>query len=216
MKCFLLLVMLFLSEMGWCADGDEFTVKSVEGVDVTYQVISEQQKTCQVGGFLYRSAIDGQTSGEVTIPASVNGYTVEAIGDYAFVGCMSLQRVAIPSTVMRIGEKAFYQCEGLTTMEFLQSANGIQIGNAAFMNCKSLQTLILPEGLEVVSQELCSQCSNLNKVVIPNSAKLIEPNAFYVCRSLKDVTIGSGVKLIGRNAFFSCEALQQIVLPHSA
>ena len=33
----------------WGADGDEFTAKTIEGIDMTFKVISEADKTCQVG-----------------------------------------------------------------------------------------------------------------------------------------------------------------------
>lgn len=35
----------------------------------------------------------------VTIPSSVNGFTVDRIGDFAFNGCSNLESVEIPHTV---------------------------------------------------------------------------------------------------------------------
>ena len=69
----------------WCNDGDVFKVTSVEGYEVTYKVLSEKNKTCQVGdgtssatNFLsitYGSSFD--------VPSEVKGYKVIKIGNSA-------------------------------------------------------------------------------------------------------------------------------------
>ena len=45
----LLLAMILLPLAGWCADGDTFTVTTTEGQTMTVMVLSEADKTCQVG-----------------------------------------------------------------------------------------------------------------------------------------------------------------------
>lgn len=82
--------------------------------------------------------------------------TVDSIAPYAFIGCMNLksvgipsslthisdyaffhsgvQSVTIPSTVTSIGDGAFYYCENLTSVTF--SENIESIGAGAFANCK--------------------------------------------------------------------------------
>ena len=45
----LLLAMILLPLAGWCADGDTFTVTTAEGQTMTVMVLSEADKTCQVG-----------------------------------------------------------------------------------------------------------------------------------------------------------------------
>ena len=51
-------------------------------------------------------------SGALTIPSTVEiggeSYTVTAIGDMAFMGCVKLTSVLLPATVQTIGEGAFY------------------------------------------------------------------------------------------------------------
>ena len=79
----LMLLFLFSVFPAWAADGDTFTANTVEGVEMTFKVISEEDKTCQVGdGDDF--CIPVSTTGIVTIPQNVNGYSVITIGSCAF------------------------------------------------------------------------------------------------------------------------------------
>ena len=56
----------------------------------------------------------GSYSGVVVIPESVEHdgatYCVTSIGEYAFYNCFGLTSVTIPNSVTSIGESAFYNC----------------------------------------------------------------------------------------------------------
>lgn len=52
------------------------------------------------------------SSSDLKIPETVNGYTVKAIGDYAFFGS-AVKSVTIPKTVEEIGKWAFESCDNL-------------------------------------------------------------------------------------------------------
>ena len=54
--------------------------------------------------------IKDTNASELVIPEEIQGYTVVAIGEGAFVGCTSLTNVTIPDSVTRIGEGAFAGC----------------------------------------------------------------------------------------------------------
>ena len=59
----------------WCNDGDKFSATIAEGIDMIFTVLSETDKTCQVGsGQAFEPAISTSYLGSVTIPNSVNGY----------------------------------------------------------------------------------------------------------------------------------------------
>ena len=97
-----------LSSMGaWAADGDTFQASVPNDDDtvlMTFKIISEDGKTCQVGDGLkwclptvvyggmdeYNYDEYSTTTGTVTIPATVTyndaDYSVVAIGDFAFDG----------------------------------------------------------------------------------------------------------------------------------
>ena len=61
------------------------------------------------------------------------------ISDYAFSGCVDLQEVKIPSTVIKIGKYAFYNCSNLTKIEIPKSIE--EIAENAFEGCTSLKVI---------------------------------------------------------------------------
>ena len=81
----------------------------------------------------------GKYSGSINIPETVtyNGdgqtYTVTSIGQYAFRDCSGLTSITIPNSVTSIGYDAFYGCSGLTSITIPNSVTSI--GQAAFFGC---------------------------------------------------------------------------------
>ena len=85
-KSILLLLLLLCCIEARGADGDVFTANTVEGVKMTFKVLSENAKTCQVGeGIDNGACVLYTTSGSITIPQTANNYTVTSIGNYAFI-----------------------------------------------------------------------------------------------------------------------------------
>ena len=57
-----------------------------------------------------------QTSGEVTIPSEIDGYPVVGVSDTVFAGCVALETIDIPESVVRIGANVFETCSALETV----------------------------------------------------------------------------------------------------
>ena len=62
---------------------------------------------------------------EATIPSTLGGYTVTAIGDLAYSDCAGLTDIYIPDTITRIGYGAFSNCEDLTSIVIPRSVTSI-------------------------------------------------------------------------------------------
>ncbi len=128
-----------------------------------------------------------QPTGNLNIPSSVTysgtTYSVTSIGNYAFEECSGLTSVTIPNSVTSIGSKAFNYC-GLTSVTIPNSVTSI--GSRAFYYC------------------------GLTSVTIPNSVTSIGSGAFSLCRGLTSVTIGNSVTSIGSQAFNGCNYLKTV------
>ena len=150
-----------------------YTIQTVEGVNMTVVVTSENEKTCQVGVGEYAvPAISQSTEGVVTIPSEVNGYTVTTIGVSAFQSCKKITKVNIPNTVTSIGNHAFDQCAALESVNIPNSVTTIRDG--AFMECAKLASIELPNSLERLENYAFGDCPSLTSVVIPSSVTFMD------------------------------------------
>lgn len=87
------------------------TGKSVEGTEMSFLVYDETNKRVQVGN--NSCAINSFTSGTLTIPESIDDYSVMRIGEKAFSGCKYLKAIIVPNKVVAIYGGAFEDCSGL-------------------------------------------------------------------------------------------------------
>ena len=151
-------------------------------------------------------------SGSVTIPPSVaysgKTYDVTSIGDYAFYNCSGLTSVTIPNSVTSIGEKAFAKCSDLTSVTIGNSVTSI--GSSAFQGCNKVKTLNTNSNCCASISRFPDSKTTLNTLTLGNSVTSIGSYAFYGCSGLTSVTIGSSVKSIGSYAFYGCSVLKTV------
>ena len=93
------------------------------------------------------SDVPETTTGAITIPSSLGGYPVTSIGEYAFEDCSGLTSVTIPNSVTSIGKYAFSSCSGLTSITIPDSVTSI--GDLAFSCCPKLVEVIIKSSLSI-------------------------------------------------------------------
>ena len=97
-------------------------------------------------------------------------------------------RYAIPNTVTKIGEGAFYNADNLITITIPDSVKSIE--SDAFYDCDKLTSIAIPNGVTSIATYTFADCRVLQSVVIPQSVKKIDDNAFDFCGLLEDVYYG--------------------------
>ena len=109
--------------------------------------------------------------GDVVIPSTVryNGttYSVTSIGEVAFYDCIGLTSVTIGNSVTSIERSAFSGCSGLTSIN-------VASGNTHYSSIDGV--------LYNYVQDTLIQCPGAKtSVIIPNSVTSIGGYAFFVC-----------------------------------
>ncbi|MBQ3731382.1 MAG: leucine-rich repeat protein [Muribaculaceae bacterium] len=77
------------------------------------------------------------------IPGTALGYDVTEIGNDAFSNCDGITSIDIGPKVQSIGTWAFYGCTGLTSVTIPNSVT--YVGGMAFFNCSSLESIVIGE-----------------------------------------------------------------------
>ena len=133
-------------------------------------------------------------------PVSPAGDVITAIGDYAFCYCNAITSVTIPASVTSIGRNAFYDCPGLTEVNYLGDLAGwLNIGfvtltsnptyyaHSLTIGGEELTELIVPAGIERIRNYAFGYCTELTRVVLPESLTGIGEEAFRNCRGLTEI-----------------------------
>ena len=170
--------------------------------------------------------VNTDVSGDVVIPSTIpyNGttYRVTSIGESAFEDCSGLTSVTIPNSVTSIGKRAFSGCSGLTSVTIPTGVTSL--GEGTFAHCSRLTTLnfnaINCQDFEAYydyngGYYLPFSGTSLTTVNIGDSVQRIPANFVIGCSGLTSVTIGNSVTSIGKEAFYDCSGLTSVTIPNS-
>ena len=144
--------------------------------------------------------------GEYSIPDSVT-----YIGESAFSNCTGLTSITIPDSVIAID--GFWKCTGLTNITIPDSVTSIN--TQAFYGCTGLTSITIPDSVTSISYDAFSGCTGLTSINIPDSVTSISESAFGGCTGLTSINIPDSVTSIGRSAFYNCTGLTNITIPDS-
>ena len=211
-------------------DGDTFTANTVEGTPLIFKIISEADKTCQVGNGIYNgtwgsvdiaTAVDTAVVCKITIPEIANGYKVIEVGFEAFINCKHLTSLVIPNTVTKITHASLSHT-GLTSITIPSSVT--ELDYDILHSCDNLESIIVEEGNPIYdSRENCNAIietatttliTGCRTSMVPEGITKIGSAAFIQCRGLKTISLPNTVTSIDTQAFNSGD-LNYIELPNS-
>ena len=176
--------------------------------------------------------------GEVRIPAGVT-----VIGEKAFFGNNSVQRVMVPEGVTKIEDAAFMDCRLMRMLSLPKSLT--EAGPHAFWRCVQLSVVVCPPTVQISSEAWVKELSEkysrdfvivgnsitkylgpsgdaTNKyesknpdvdVVVPDGIRVIGRLAFNMWENIRTLSLPVGLEYIGWRAFGNCRGITELVLP---
>lgn len=139
----------------------------------------------------------------ITLPS-----TIEKIGMKAFLNCKNLEKIELSNTLRIIGESAFSGCESLVNFEIPPFVNKIE--ERAFRRCANLKRIKIPSGVRLISSYTFAECKNLIEIELHDSITALYDCAFRDC-GLRSLIIPSSVSFIGVFCFNNCTYLSNLI-----
>lgn len=161
-------------------------------------------------------------------------YSVVAIDDDAFYQHTNITEANLPTTIERIGKRAFKCCDKLETVQM--GDNVLSMGDEVFRSCPmlkdvrlsealhelpeycfsgdsmALKAIVLPDSIHTIGRDAFGKCKELEIIHMPIALERLERGAFWECRKLKYITLPAKVKSIGAAQFWYCDSLESITI----
>ena len=200
-----------------CAYAEEWTdangliwkyTTAVNSTETYAAIVGNGVYPVSAGRIVETGAIAKGTTGDLTIPSSINGVPVRTIGQWAFAYCRQLTSVTIPDTVTTIEDGAFASCSGMKRVFF--GANVRSVGSCAFLYCTSLNFVTLPKDAELGASSF-GGCESLRLLTADSnfSSGCHGVFGFWVGGLMLDLIGGGGVDM---DPLWDCTAISCIEL----
>ncbi len=126
---------------------------------------------------------------------------------HLYLGENEITDLVIPAGVTSIGEYAFYNCSGLTTVIFAEGSQLTSIGRDAFNGCSGLESITIPASVTSIGIYAFNGCSSLTSITIPASVTSIGNSAFRGCSLTSAIFEKKSGWVVGYNDNISANSL---------
>ena len=199
----------------------EETADFTEG---TYQNLTYRK----YADYIEISGYTNEISGELVIPAEIDGLPVASIAENAFAECEGLTSLTLPDSITSIADGAFF-CEAtVSAKKMFASDTKSAVKNYAFYNCFHLTEIHVSDTNPAFSTEngiLFNQDKTAlirypagkteTSYTIPDGVSVISSSAFSNCSVLQSVIFSDSVTEIGKHTFSYCSGLTDVAIPES-
>ena len=145
---------------------------------------------------------------------------VTSIGEYAFFNCKGLSSITIPNNITTINNHAFWYCRNLTSLSI--GNNVATIGEKAFSTCEKLSSVRLNCN-SIVSATRTADTSlksifgeQVQTYILDDGVTKVGSNAFSGCSNMNSIYISENITSIDKDAFSDCNGLTKVIVPNIA
>lgn len=213
---FILLMAVLLPQTAIAYD---FSAVSPSGHTLWYSIYYSGTTVSVVPQFTSSPYYTTKPIGDVIVPETVefNGvsYTVERIGEYAFYNCSGITSISLPSTILSIEQYAFYGCKGLSVINI---PDGItSIGYSSLYDCDKITSITIPHAVTYISNDAFRSCNNLDTVFFnaDSCSDSYSSSSPFYGSDIKIVYVGNNVKSIPNSIFNGITYLREVYLGDS-
>lgn len=163
----------------------------------------------------------------VVIPGTVEGKRVFAVGNYAFKGCVGIEKIIISDGIEALGNGVFLNCRELKEVVLPKTLK--RIGTTDPTDCpkilgslikyegafeySAVESIEIPDSVKYIGENTFAGCGKLRRIILPDKLKEIRENTFRWCRSLLEVEFPKELDTIRISAFEGCDAMRSVELP---
>ena len=174
-----------------------------------------------IGDIAYMAVSTGITS--CTFKESTS-----CIAGSAFENCKKITgSLVIPDSAKSLGERAFYKCSGITSVNI---GDGVEyFGHSVFMDCNKVTSIHIGKSLKEISVNDISSFNPYNRSLTTitvdanntvydsrnNCNAIIETSTNTLIFGCKNTIIPNDITSIGDDAFFTCYDLTSVTIPNS-
>ena len=123
-------------------------------------------------------------SGDVAIPAEIDGRPVVEIGADAFAGNAAITSISIPASVTNIAEGAFAGCSRLRSVSVISTMRESRLSDVFPDAIGSIESVAFVDGVETIPDNYFEGCTALETMDIAESVVEIGTNVFEACSAL--------------------------------
>ena len=124
-----------------------------------------------------------------------------------YYGNGGLVNVPADLRLQEIGAFSFANFEYVLKTEEELAFDDAETSKQWFIGDNTITKVVLPEGIEKISQYAFANLTSLEEIVLPSTLESIEYGAFYGCTSLEKITFSgeNNLKIISQSAFEQCD-----------
>ncbi len=136
---------------------------------------------------------------------------VSTLSSRSFYDCIAINTLSVPASVVEIGWGAFMQSSIFVNVDNTNNMFCSLNGSLFSKDMKTMlyyydtfaTTIVIPEGVSVISEELCSQNSTVERIVFPEGVTEIQGYAFSWCENLRSVYLPASLEKIEQYGVFA-------------